>query len=75
MIFPGQVILIPVEDELPPPPSGGSVYIVQLGDTLFGIAQQFGIDLDELIAANPQITDPDIIFTGQFIVIPPLTNA
>ena len=75
LIFPGQVILIPVEDELPPPPSGGSVYIVQQGDTLFGIAQQFGADLDELIATNPQITDPDIIFAGQFIVIPPLTNA
>ncbi len=74
-IFPGQIILIPVAEELPPPPSGGSVYIVQPGDTLFSIAQRFGVNLDELIAANPQITDPNIIFTGQFIIIPPLSEA
>lgn len=72
LIFPGQIILIPVAEELPPPPPGGSTYIVQPGDTLFDIAQMFGVNLNELIAANPQITDPDIIFPGQIIIIPPL---
>ncbi len=70
IIFPGQIILIPVAEELPPPPPGGSTYIVQPGDTLFIIAQRFGISLEALIAANPQIVDPNIIFPGLIIIIP-----
>ena len=68
VLFPGQVIGIPIPDL--PPAVPGITYIIQTGDTLFSIAQQFGVDLDELIAANPQIADPNIIFPGQFITIP-----
>lgn len=73
LIFPGQVIRIPTEP-LPPPPSGSSVYIVQPGDTLSVIARQFRISLGALIAANPQILDPNLIFPGQFIIIPPIAS-
>lgn len=45
-------------------------YIVQPGDTLFTIAQRFNITLNEIIAANSQITNPDLIFPGQPITIP-----
>jgi len=34
---------------------GGSRYVVQPGDTLFGIAQQFGITVEALQAANPAV--------------------
>ncbi|NLN06348.1 MAG: SafA/ExsA family spore coat assembly protein [Firmicutes bacterium] len=47
-----------------------TVYIVQPGDTLFKIAQRFGVPLDAVIAANPQISNPDLIFPGQKIIIP-----
>lgn len=46
------------------------VYVVVPGDTLSGIAGQFGVTLDALEAANPQITDPDLIFPGQAVGIP-----
>jgi spore coat assembly protein SafA len=64
-IFPGQVINIP--GHVPPP---GMTYVVQAGDTLSDIAQRFGVSLDALIAANPQISDPDRIFPGEVITIP-----
>jgi spore coat assembly protein SafA len=44
--------------------------VVQAGDTLSGIAQKFGVTLALLEKANPQITDPNLIFPGQPIVIP-----
>jgi len=49
--------------------SGGPVYIVQDGDTLYGIAVDFNITLDALIAANPSI-DPNLLAAGQQVVIP-----
>ncbi|WP_088554756.1 PGRP and LysM peptidoglycan-binding domain-containing protein [Calderihabitans maritimus] len=45
-------------------------YVVQPGDTLSSIARRFNISLALLIAANPQISDPDLIFPGQIINIP-----
>jgi len=45
-------------------------YTVQAGDTLFFIAQKHGVTLDALIAANPHIENPNLIFPGQVINIP-----
>lgn len=47
-----------------------TTYVVQTGDTLTDIATRFGVPLQELIAANPQVRDPNLIGTGQVIVIP-----
>lgn len=47
----------------------GPTYVVQTGDTLFGIAQVFGTTVDELAAFN-SIVDPSSIFPGQELVIP-----
>lgn len=67
-ITPGQLICIPEE----PVGScqGGTLYTVQAGDTMFDIAHSNNISLAALIAANPQITNPDRIFPGQVICIP-----
>ncbi|MGI6097074.1 MAG: SafA/ExsA family spore coat assembly protein [Dethiobacteria bacterium] len=54
----------------PRPPKPQKVYIVQKGDTLFKIAKRFGVPLDALIAANPQLKDPNLIFPGDRIIIP-----
>src|SRR5690554_1930005 len=55
---------------VPPFCPQGQLYTVMAGDTLFFIAQRFGVSLSALIAANPQIADPDLIFPGQVICIP-----
>jgi murein DD-endopeptidase MepM/ murein hydrolase activator NlpD len=47
-----------------------ATYGVQPNDTLSGIAQRFGISLADLLAANPQIADPDLIVVGQVLTIP-----
>lgn len=53
-----------------PTPTPGFDYIVQAGDTLFLIAARFGVTLQALLAANPQITDPNVIVPGQRIRVP-----
>jgi LysM repeat protein len=58
-----------VEPSTPPGPSS-EIYIVKSGDTVSGIATVFGLTPDELLAANPQITDPDKIAVGDEITIP-----
>jgi murein DD-endopeptidase MepM/ murein hydrolase activator NlpD len=49
----------------------GPQYIVQPGDTLSAIAQQFGVPLEALEAANPGI-DPAALSIGRALVIPGL---
>ena len=58
-----------VDCDVTPAPSI-KVYIVQPGDTLFKIAQRFGTTVNAIVAANPEITDPNVIFPGQKILIP-----
>ena len=43
---------------------------VEAGDTLTAIAKDKGVSLQELIDANPQIDNPDLIFPGQKINMP-----
>lgn len=45
-------------------------YVVQKGDTLSKIAKQFNLNLQDLIAANPEIKNPNAIQLGQAIRLP-----
>jgi N-acetylmuramoyl-L-alanine amidase len=49
-------------------------YVVQQGDSLYTIAQRFNTTVNALLLANPQITNPDLIFPGQLIVIPSISK-
>lgn len=56
--------------EMPMPQPGGECYaIVKPGDTLGGIAKEYGVSVDELIRANG-IEDPNLIYVGQKFLIP-----
>ena len=68
LIFPGQTLCVPGGEIVSCP--GGQIYKVVKGDSLFTIAQRFGVTLDALIRANPQIKNPDLIFPGQDVCIP-----
>ncbi len=46
------------------------VYVVKTGDTLTSIARKYGLTVDDLLAANPQIKDPNKIKVGDQITIP-----
>jgi LysM repeat protein len=54
-----------------PTPIRGT-YEVEPGDTLSEIADRFGIDVETLAEAN-DITDPDLIYPGQVLIIPAQT--
>ncbi len=68
-IFPGQVICVPTGGPGVVCPNG-QIYRVVRGDTMFEIANRYGISLETLIRANPQIANPNLIFPGQEICIP-----
>jgi spore coat assembly protein SafA len=70
LIYPGQEICIPGIGGEMPSCVNGNTYTVKAGDTLFYIARRNGVMLSDLIAANPQISDPDRINPGQVICIP-----
>jgi LysM repeat protein len=63
---------VPTPSPLPSPtspPAVAQTYVVQEGDTLALIAQQFGVSVAALQAANG-IDDPDEIILGTTLVIP-----
>lgn len=51
------------------------IHIVQKGDTLWEISQQYGVDFEELKQLNSQISSPDMIMPGMKIKIPGSTKA
>lgn len=83
---PGQVQTSPTPDssgQIVPQPSGGLVtptaiggssdgcsYTVQPGDTFYRIALGNNLTVAELVAANPQISNPDILSPGDVLQIP-----
>jgi LysM repeat protein len=45
------------------------VHVIKKGETMLGIAIQYGVELDQLLAANPDI-DPHFLSVGQSLNIP-----
>lgn len=59
----------PVATEVDQDVLDGNVHVVVSGDTLLGIARQYGVSSDALIAAN-NLTDPNALQVGQRLIIP-----
>jgi LysM repeat protein len=52
------------------PSTGGSVYIVKPGDNLYRISLAYNTTVEMLEQLNPSITDPNLIYAGQTLVVP-----
>ena len=49
-------------------------YTVVKGDSLWKIAVRYEIGLSEIISANPQIKNPDLIYPGDVITVPSIDS-
>ena len=65
LIYVGQVLTIYTQSSTS---QQISYYTVESGDTLSGIADQYGVTVANLVAWN-QISDPDLIYVGQVLTI------
>jgi len=66
------VVTQPVEEStaLTAAPAGEeNIYVVQVGDSLLGIARQVGVSMQAIMEAN-DLSNPDFIFSGQRLMIP-----
>jgi LysM repeat protein len=77
LIYEGQRLIVAgagIPPVTPPPSQPGPVsagtYIVQWGDTMRKIASRLNVSLNDLLAVNPQIANPNRIFFGQVINVP-----
>ncbi len=50
--------------------ASGATHTVVKGDTLWKIAVKYEVGLSEIKSANPQFTNPDLIYPGQTVYIP-----
>lgn len=78
LIFWGSTINVPSEDA-PDPGTGGpeqpeenelTTYTVAQGDNLYRISLRFDSTISELQNLNPTVTNPNVIFVGQELVVP-----
>jgi LysM repeat protein len=69
-LIPGQILTIPANDIILDTGVPTTTYTVVAGDTLSGIATRYSTTVTLLHQANPQITDPNLIYPGQVLVIP-----
>jgi LysM repeat protein len=75
-VYAGQVLYIP-NGSIPAPvnnPTNGGTYVVQYGDTLGIIAASMGSSVSAILAVNPQIWNPSLIYVGQVINLPGSTG-
>ena len=72
-LTPEQPASLVTSSETPLPSPTPFVYEVQAGDTMSGIAFKFGISLDELLAANPEVS-PNSMSVGTKLSVPGRTT-
>ena len=68
LIYPDQLLLLP--GALISGNNGYSTYIVMRGDTLKSLASRFGTSMDVLVSLNGEITNINVIYEGQRMVVP-----
>lgn len=67
LIFPGQVLQLP--GSILGTDGGYFIYVVARGDSLKGLATRFDTTVESLLANNPEITNANVIYEGQWIKV------
>ncbi|MEW6287677.1 MAG: LysM peptidoglycan-binding domain-containing protein [Chloroflexota bacterium] len=67
LIYPGQVLQLP--GAILGTDGGYFIYIIARGDTLKSLAARFNTTTDALLKANPEITNPNLIYEGQWLKV------
>jgi LysM repeat protein/uncharacterized protein YvpB len=77
LIVAGTTLIVPDNTTPPPvPASGGTevrIYVVQAGDTLYEIAQDYSVTVEALAQANG-LADPNVIEVGTQLKIPAVSS-
>ena len=55
--------------------AAGLTHKVSPGDTMWKLAVQYQVGTGEIIAANPQVENPNLIYPGQMLNIPQVSQA
>ncbi len=63
------MLLFPAGALAVPPETGETVHVVQWGETLSLIASRYGVTVEAIMAAN-SLSDPNLIYVGQRLIIP-----
>ena len=50
-------------------------HTVARGDTMWKLAVKYEVGTSEIIQANPQVSNPDLIYPGQVLTIPQISSA
>ena len=77
-IYPGDELLIPyleatggVAETAPAPPKGFATHTLQTGESLSTVAGRYGLDVEDVVGANPDISSLDMLPAGIELLIPP----
>ncbi|HEX7004500.1 MAG TPA: M23 family metallopeptidase [Trueperaceae bacterium] len=77
-IHPGQVLKVPyvaavggTAEPAPTPPPGFRQHVLQPGETLTDVVDQYGITIEALVGANPDISSLDRLPAGMELLIAP----
>jgi LysM repeat protein len=68
-LTPTLAVTLPAPTETPAPTPTPFTYTVKKGDTMGGIAFNYGLSLDQLLAANPTV-QPRMLSVGTVLIIP-----
>jgi LysM repeat protein len=67
LIFPGQTLQLP--GSILGTDGGYFIYVVARGDSLKGLATRFDTTVEALLAGNPEVTNANVIYEGQWIKV------
>ena len=58
-----------------PASAAGLSHTVAAGDTMWKLAVKYQVGTSEIIQANPQVANPDLIYPGQVLSIPQISSS